>query len=107
MADLRANGSGTDTAPRPDEDVSVQDLAADTLHLLRSLRSASGAWEEQLSAAMCRNPYATLGAAAGVGYVLAGGLAPAAVRVAVSAGWRLGAAALLRSLIDAPQSGDE
>jgi hypothetical protein len=54
-----------------------------------AIRSLLGSSHAFLHDRMRRRPYGTIAAAAGVGYVLGGGLSPAAVRLLISAGGRV------------------
>jgi hypothetical protein len=60
----------------------------------RLLRDSEGVLRER----MRKQPYGTIAAAAGVGYVLGGGLSPSAVRLLFAAGGRLAVEAFLHQL---------
>lgn len=79
---------------------STRQVARDASELITALRAAADDWGDAVRLSMRRNPYGSLLIAAGVGYVLAGGLAPSAVRLAFGAGWRIAATALLRDFLD-------
>jgi len=82
--------------PRP----STREVTRDAGELITALRAAGEDWGDAVRLSVRRNPYGSLFIAAGVGYVLAGGLAPSAVRLAFGATWRLAATALLREFLE-------
>ena len=57
--------------------------------LAHALRRARVEWEDVLRGTMGQQPYATLAVAAGVGFVLGGGLAPGLVRTLFGTGTRM------------------
>lgn len=99
----RSDGGAGAASPRRSDNPcsSTRRVAADARELADALRSASGDWSRLVQSGMRRNPYAALGVAAGVGYVLGGGLAPSALRLAANAAWRVAAGVALRNVIDA------
>ena len=86
----RAAGGGASTRQRVARDAKT--LTSDAQGLVDELR---GSLQHQLEA----RPYLTLGAAATVGYVLAGGLASRLTALALGAGARVGAATLLGHVV--------
>lgn len=73
--------------------------------LAEALRRARVEWEDVLRATVKQQPYATLALAAGLGYVIGGGLAPGIVRTAVGTGSRMALGLVLERLFAGP-SGD-
>jgi hypothetical protein len=87
----RGDGNGA-AQPGP----SVRELVEESEHVREEVVALAGAalhiasgWRSLLSDRLERQPYATLAVAAGVGYVLGGGLPTALVRVLIGVGGRL------------------
>lgn len=88
-------------------DASVSSAMSESRHakeeaeqLAAALRRARTEWEEALRERFRRRPYATLATAAGVGYVLGGGLVPGLLRPLAGAGTRIAFGLLLQSILN-------
>jgi hypothetical protein len=66
-----------------------QKVREDVAALAGAVREATHGWEALLRDRLERRPYATLAVAAGVGYVLGGGLPTSLLRVMIGIGGRL------------------
>lgn len=88
---------------------STRELVQQSERVLDDLRSLAGSargvargWQELLAEELERRPYATLAVAAGVGYVLGGGLPTTLIRALIGFGGRL---AIERALAQLAVSG--
>jgi hypothetical protein len=66
-----------------------QKVREDVVALAGAVRQAARGWEALVRDRLERRPYATLAVAAGVGYVLGGGLPTSLLRVMIGVGGRL------------------
>jgi ElaB/YqjD/DUF883 family membrane-anchored ribosome-binding protein len=71
-------------------------VRSDLEELVSAVVDARSEWEERLRTQLTERPYVGLAAAAGVGYVLGGGISPALLRTAVALGGRVAFAVLMR-----------
>ncbi len=71
--------------------------------LVADLQEAADAAQHFIADEMKRKPYTTLAVAAGIGYVLGGGLSSRATGFLISTGARLAIAIAARQLADAPR----
>ena len=70
----------------------------DLAEFSEAARRTMSSWEKVLREQLTRRPYAVLGAAAGVGYVLGGGVPPLVVRALLGAAGRVALENALLSL---------
>jgi hypothetical protein len=96
---------GTNGAAQPGP--SLRELAEESEHVREEFIALTGAalhvaqgWQSLLRDRLERQPYATLAVAAGVGYVLGGGLPTGLVRVLVGMGGRLAVERVIARLAD-------
>jgi hypothetical protein len=73
--------------------------------LAEALRRARGEWESVLREHVVDQPYTALAVAAGVGFILGGGLAPGLVRTLLGTGTRMGLGLALERLFTNPAAG--
>jgi hypothetical protein len=92
-------GNGEDMAAALTQSRQVK---AEAEQLVETLQHARVEWEALLRQEMKHRPYTTLALAAGVGYVIGGGLAPGVVRSLVGTGSRLAIGVLLQRLLATP-----
>ena len=86
MSNRRGNGA---TPSARDLLAESQRLRSDVAALAGAVRHVTHGWEEVLRDRLDRRPYSTLAAAAGIGYVLGGGLPTAFLRVLLGVGGRI------------------
>ena len=73
-------------------------VRTDLEELVSAVVDARSEWEDRLRSRLTERPYVGLAAAAGVGYVLGGGISPALLRMAVALGGRVAFAVMMRRL---------
>jgi hypothetical protein len=83
------------------------DLAADLMRLQERLEQAAGTADRTLGDAVSARPLLAVGAAAGLGFLLGGGLPRAAVTVLLGVGVRLAGAWLQQELFESPDTQEE
>ena len=99
----RGNGSSSPSARQLLAE--SQRLREDVTALAGAVRQVTHGWEAVLRDRLERRPYATLAAAAGIGYVLGGGLPTSLLRVLLGVGGRIAFERVLTRVTD-PQSFD-
>ena len=97
----RRNGRGTvrdllEQSERVRDDVRV---------LVEAATRLTRGWQGLVRDRMERRPYATLAAAAGVGYVLGGGVPTTLLRVLVGVGGRIAVERLMAEVVSGPGTG--
>jgi len=96
----RTNGSRRAGAPSLSEACAQSRRAARDVTLLGAATGrALQSWDALLRERLRRQPYATLAVAAGIGYVLGGGVPPVLVRSALGVGGRIALERLLGQLV--------
>jgi hypothetical protein len=95
----RSNGAAPSVSELVEQSQRVRE---DLVNFAGAARHVAHGWRALLRARLERRPYATLAVAAGVGYVLGGGVPTALVRVLVGVGGRLALERVVAQLVDAP-----
>src|SRR5262245_47757827 len=85
----RGNGSAGGTASARELLAQSQRVRQDVVALAGTVRQVTHGWEALLRQRLQRQPYTTLTLAAGVGYVLGGGLPTGLMRILFGVGGRL------------------
>lgn len=96
----RGNGSAMATPSARELVEQGQKVREDVVALAGAVRQATSGWQALLRDRLERRPYATLAVAAGVGYVLGGGLPTSLLRVMIGVGGRLAVERALTKLAD-------
>lgn len=94
------NGDWTSSRRQLDGDSGLVDQGRQVQHdaeaLIASLRETSTGVQDFLAIQVEQRPYSTLGMAAGVGYLLGGGLSSRLTVLLLGAGWRVATALVAR-----------
>ena len=101
-AETSGNGASSGTWQQPHETRSLADHGRQIQHdahvLAAAVQDATAGLEGYLTEQVTRRPYTTLGVAAGIGYVLGGGLSSRLTAVVLGAATRLALALAAREL---------
>jgi len=84
----------------------MQRLSQDGQQLFATVSTVVGSARGMLLKSVSENPYGTLGAAAGVGYVLGGGLSSALTRMGAKVGARILIARVVKDMVQASGLGE-
>lgn len=80
---------------------SMQKLTQDGQQLMGALNTVLGSARDMVLKSVEQSPYSTLGAAAGIGYVLGGGLSSALTSMGIKVGTRMVVAKVVKDLVQA------
>jgi hypothetical protein len=105
QANRGGNGSAMGTPSARELVAQGQRVREDVVALAGAVRQVTHGWQALLRDRLERQPYATLAVAAGVGYVLGGGLPTTLLRVMIGVGGRLAVERALTKLAETGSGG--